>query len=241
MSARSDKCLGEYDYEVRVTGSPNEVVSNAHRGRGPCGGCPARADTGGRFVNPGLVNYGADLVFLAMDPSHYTDWGTYADWTAYNADRGERFKTEWRQSDQEAPRRCPGVFGRRYLARRRSEVSGRERPRGGGRYRRGLLSLFVLPPTRTPRGRSRGRRYDGENSAEQLLDGGYGLGVSPIKAGSGNCGGIYDASPPVVVSPRWANGWLGRNDNRRKARNAVLQVLGRRTPASSSRRDGPDG
>lgn len=67
----------------------------------------------------------------------------------------------------------------------------------------------------------------GNNPAEQLLDGIFELGVRSVKAGTRDSGSIYETEPPVVVSPHWANGWLGRHNNRAKVQTAIREVLGR--------------
>lgn len=81
---------------MEMSGSLNDIVTNARTGQGPCSGCPAHADTGGQFVNPGLLDYEAELMVLTMDPSHYIDWDAFTEWSDYNATTGERFKNEWR-------------------------------------------------------------------------------------------------------------------------------------------------
>lgn len=65
----------------------------------------------------------------------------------------------------------------------------------------------------------------GEDPARQVLDGVFGYDVGDLQTGSRDAGNLYDTNPPVVVSPHWGHGWLGRNENRSKVRDAILEVL----------------
>lgn len=73
----------------------NQIIHNARNGKGACNDCPAQHDTKGQFVNPGLLNPEAKVMFLTMDPSHHIDWNAYDDWSAYNADKSRLFKNKW--------------------------------------------------------------------------------------------------------------------------------------------------
>lgn len=212
-----------------MIGSLNEIVSNAQRGEEPCEGCPAHADTGGQFVNPGLLNYEADLMFLTMDPSHYIDWSKYAEWSEYNAEKGTLFKNKWRGGKAIAKvlNGVPGFWlddiwlGDAVKCPvendRAGDVNTAEAFTHCSSYLRRELEEVDPRVVVTM----------GNNPAEQLLDSIFDLGVGPIKAGTQNCGDIYETTPPVVVSPHWANGWLGRNDNRQKVEGSIREVLER--------------
>lgn len=207
----------------------DEIVSNAREGNGPCDGCPAQLDTHGEFVNPGLLSYEADLMFLTMDPSHYIDWTTYEDWSDYNADKGEQFKQNW-----------PGG---RALSKILDGIPGVT-----------LDDIWLADAIKCPVNNDRAGNVDsdevfthcasylkreiqsiqpqvivtmGNDPAEQLLDGLFEIGVGSISAGTKDCGQIYKTTPRVVISPHWANGWLGRHNNRTKVREAILEVLDR--------------
>lgn len=205
----------------------NEITFNARNGAGPCFGCPAQEDTQGEFVNPGLLNYNAELMFLTMDPSHYIDWGEYNDWSAYNADKGHEFKTNW-PGGNAISKILDGIHG----------IT--------------LDDIWLADAIKCPANNDRAGNIDsdeafahcstylereiqsvdpqvivtmGNDPAEQLLNGIFEVGVGSIRAGTRDCGQIYDTTPPVVISPHWANGWLGRHNNREKVRNAILKTF----------------
>lgn len=211
-----------------MTARLNEIVSNAKTGNGPCSGCPAHSDTGGQFVNPGLLNHEADLMFLTMDPSHYIDWNSYANWSEYNADKGLGFKNSWR--------------GGKAIRRVLSGVPGFD-----------IDDVWLADAVKCPVDNDRAGDVDtaeafahcasylrreiedirpvlivtmGNHPAEQLLNGIFKRDVGSIKAGTRDCGTIYHTSPPTVVSPHWSNGWLGRHGNRENVQDAMNEVLG---------------
>jgi len=205
----------------------DEIVSNARNGVGPCAGCPAQADTQGEFVNPGLLNYNADLMFLTMDPSHFIDWTQYDDWSAYNADKGHEFKTNW-PGGNAISKILDGIRGitldNIWLADaikcpvnndRAGNVNSDEAFAHCSTYLKREIKMIDPQVIVTM----------GNDPAEQLLNRIFEVGVESIHAGTGDCGQIYDTRPPVVISPHWANGWLGRHNNRAKVRNAILKVL----------------
>jgi len=205
----------------------NEIVSNAREGKGPCRGCPAQTDTQGKFVNPGLLNYDADLMFLTMDPSHYIDWETYEDWAAYNADKGQKFKADWRGGTaiSKILTGIPGItLNNIWLADaikcpvnndRAGNVNSNEAFSHCATYLEREIKNVSPKVVVTM----------GNDPAEQLLNGIFNLGIGSISAGTKDCGRTFNTTPPVVISPHWANGWLGRHNNRAKVRNAILDLL----------------
>lgn len=71
---------------------PTQIAQNAQTGCGPCEGCDAHTRTGGGFVNPGLSNPDADLLFVSEEPRHPVKWAEHDDWTDYNETWLPRFK-----------------------------------------------------------------------------------------------------------------------------------------------------
>lgn len=212
-----------------MTDSLNNIVFNARNGLGTCSGCPAHEDTQGRFVNPGLLNYEADVMILTMDPSHYIDWDAYADWGEYNATTGERFKTEWRGGSaiRKLLHGVPGVtIDDIWLADavkcpvendRAGDVDTAEAFDHCATYLRQEIKEVDPSVVVTM----------GNNPAEQLLDGIFDVGIGSVKAGTEDCGTTYDTDPAVVISPHWSNGWLGRHGNREKVQESIREVLER--------------
>lgn len=76
-----------------MTNSLNEIRTNAQNGEGPCEECPAYLDSEGKYVNPGIFNYDADVMFLTLDPSHNPSWEKYDTWVEYNEDHKWKFYT----------------------------------------------------------------------------------------------------------------------------------------------------
>lgn len=210
-----------------MTFDPDDIVSNAKNGTGPCRSCPAQQDSHGRFVNPGLIDPSADVMVLTMDPSHRTDWSRHDSWGDYNQHTARQFINRW-----------PGGKALRKLLRGIDGVD--------------ITDIWLADAVKCPVNNDLAgnistdevfehcsayleaeiARIDpvvivtmGNDPAEQLLDGIHGLGVAPIKAGTTHAGRHYEVDPPVVVSPHWANGWLGRHDNRSKVRQAIRDVL----------------
>lgn len=205
----------------------NQIVHNAQQGAGPCNGCPAQSDTAGRFVNPGLINPDAELMFLTMDPSHFIDWGHYTDWSEYNADIAPLFKEKW-----------PGG---RSIAKILSGIPGVT-----------LSDIWLADAVKCPVNNDKAGEVDteatfhhcstylrreieevkpsviitmGNDPAEQLLNGVFDRDIGSIRAGSEHCGQTYNTNPPVVISPHWAHGWLDRNGNREKVVHSLRKVL----------------
>jgi uracil-DNA glycosylase len=65
----------------------------------------------------------------------------------------------------------------------------------------------------------------GKDPARQILNGLYDYNIESLRTGSRDAGKTYETTPPVIVSPHWGHGWLGRNNNREKVRQAILDVL----------------
>lgn len=205
----------------------DRIVDNARAGTGPCAGCPAQRDTNGRLVNPGLIDPNADLMFLTMDPSHYTDWETYADWAEYNAAKTEMFIE-----------RAPGG---KAISKLLDGIPGAT-----------IEEIWLADAVKCPANNDRAGEVDadaafehcsaylteeiqlvdptvivtmGNDPAEQLLTGVFDRATGTIHAGTTDAGRVFETTPPVVVSPHWANGWLGRHDNREKVRKAIRQLV----------------
>lgn len=66
------------------------IIENGRNGTGVCSGCPAYKDGRSEHVHPGLGEFGADIMFLTIEPSskhtELIDWDEYSDWDAYNND-----------------------------------------------------------------------------------------------------------------------------------------------------------
>lgn len=211
----------------KTPASLDTIVSNAHRGEGPCTGCPAHEDTEGRFVNPGLLNPAGEIMFLTIDPSHYTDWSKYDSWAEYNAAKAPMF--------HKAP-------GGRALTKLLDDIPGID-----------LDDCWLADAIKCPVNNDRAttqidsaiafdhcRHYLadeiesvdpqvivtlGNDPSEQLLNDYYDLDLGTINAGTKHAGTSYDTDPPVIVSPHWANGWFGRHNNREKVRTAIQNHL----------------
>lgn len=206
----------------------NEIVENAQHGEGPCGGCPAHADTRGQFVNPGLINPDADLMFLTMDPSHRTDWSRHDDWEDYNQYTARKFINQWRggRAIRKLLRGIDGIdITDIWLADAvkcpvNNDLAGDVNPNKAFSHCSAYLKeeIATVDPAVIV--------TMGNDPAEQLLNGIYQLGVGSIKAGTTHAGKRYDVDPPVIVSPHWANGWLGRHNNREKVRRSIREILG---------------
>lgn len=210
-----------------MTFDPDEIVSNAQQGTGPCQGCPAQADTNGRFVNPGLIDPSADVMFLTMDPSHRTDWSRHDSWDDYNQHTAHKFITQWRGGTaiRKLLRGIDGVditdiwLADAIKCPANNDLAGSVNADDAFEHCSTYLETEIAtvdPQVIVTMG---------NDPAEQLLNGLYGLDIGPIKAGTTHAGRRYDVNPPVVVSPHWANGWLGRHDNRSKVRRAIVESL----------------
>jgi uracil-DNA glycosylase family 4 len=165
-------------------------------------------------------------MFLTMDPSHYIDWDSYENWAEYNADKGRQFKESW-----------PGGTA---LSKILSGIPGTT-----------LDDIWLGDAVKCPVNNNRAGDVNshevfahcssylkreiravnprviitmGNDPAEQLLNGIFEVDTESISAGTKDCGRIFQTSPPVIISPHWANGWLGRNNNRTKVREAILEM-----------------
>lgn len=210
-----------------MTFEPDAIVQNALSGTGPCTGCPAQADTGGEFVTPGLINPTADVMFVTMDPSHRTDWSKHKSWEEYNNETAQKFIRRW-PGGKAISRLLNGVPGVRisgiWLADAikcpvNNDLAGDVDVDEAFRHCRSYLidEIATVDP--------RVIVAMGNDPAEQLLNGIYDLDVGSIRAGTTHAGKTYETDPPVVVSPHWANGWLGRHNNRKKVRTAINSML----------------
>lgn len=64
--------------------APEAILENAQCGEGPCANCSVQKQTQGQFVNPGLGNVNADVMFISEEPRHIPDWDEYDSWAEYN-------------------------------------------------------------------------------------------------------------------------------------------------------------
>lgn len=205
----------------------NEIVQNARGGSGPCNGCPANEDTAGQYVNPGLIDPTADLMFLTMDPSHVTDWTQYSDWTEYNTAKSRLFIEEW-PGGQRLARLLEGIPGVTiddiWLADAvkcpvNNDLTGDVDADTAFEHCADYLQeeIEAVDPNVIV--------AMGEDPARQHLNGLYNRDIGPLRTGSRDAGTTYDTTPPVVVSPHWGHGWLGRNNNHEKVRRAIIDRL----------------
>lgn len=205
----------------------NNIVQNAQTGTGHCKGCPAHEDTNGAYVNPGLLDPSADLMFLTMDPSHTTEWSRYTDWSQYNEEKSQLFIDEW-PGGKSLPKLLDGIPGITindiWLADAvkcpvNNDLAGSVDTDAAFDHCKHYLEeeIEALDPKVII--------AMGEDPARQVLNGLFGYEIGKLKTGSRDPGTLYDTNPPVVVSPHWGHGWLGKNNNRAKVREAILDVL----------------
>lgn len=205
----------------------NQILHNARNGVGACAGCPAQNDTKGQFVNPGLLDPEARLMILTMDPSQFIDWDTYEDWSAYNDEKSQLFRNKW-PGGNAIRKILDGIpdtsIDNIWLADavkcpvnndRAGDVNTNEAFAHCSKYLKDEIRDLAPEVIVTM----------GNDPAMQLLNGVFNRNISSIRGGSRDCGRIFDTDPPVVISPHWANGWLGRNNNRVKVREAILDVF----------------
>lgn len=205
----------------------DKIVANARNGEGACSGCPAHLDSQGKFVNPGLVDPTGIRMFLTMDPRHYIDWSNYADWSEYNREKTRHFIEEWSGGKrlQNLLSRIPNITIEDIWLTDVIKCPVNNQ-RAGGLDIDGAFShcvnhlreeITVINPELIV--------TMGEDPTNQLLHGIFDMQLSNLKSGTRDAGRIFDTKPPVVVSPHWGHGWLGRNNNREKVRSAILSVL----------------
>jgi uracil-DNA glycosylase len=191
----------------------DSLVSNARNGCGRCDGCPAHRSGRSKYVNPGFFNPDANVVFVTIEPSHRFNWDDYENWEAYNATLSQRFRDAW-TGGQRLERllepfsfdledtwmtdaiKCPPPRG----------DDDKNRPEEFG-HCRGYLSDELVSTDRSA------VITLGNRAANRTL---RALGKSPgIVKTSHECGRRYPTDPPIIVSPHWSNGWLGRTTTER--------------------------
>lgn len=206
----------------------NQIVENAQNGQGPCDGCPAHQDSKGQNVNPGLLNYDAELMFITLDPSHSINWNRFQTWEQYNEEFARKF-AGWR--------------------------GGRRIQRMIQPLQLGLSDVWLADTIKCPVDNAL-RELDskaeidqafqhcgqylsqevadvdpavivslGEDTTRRLMSTVFDISTGPLKTGTGDCGKIYSTDPPVVVSPHWSHGWLDRSPNGRPNLEIVSESL----------------
>lgn len=193
---------------------PDNIVQNAQCGQGACKGCPAYEAHHGEFVNPGLLNPDAEIMFLTLDPSHRIDWDTYESWTDYNAEFSLKFAS-WPggKKIQEIidplgltlddvwlgdSVKCPvdnSLF----------RFSNPDNINQAFDHCQEYLATEIQatdPKVIVPLG---------EDAAIRLLDVVFSKRVPQLKTGTTDCGRVFDTNPPVIISPHWSHGWLDRS------------------------------
>lgn len=211
-----------------MTTELDQIIHNAQNGEGACQGCPAYEAHRGKFVNPGLLNPNAELMFLTMDPSHRIDWGQFDNWEEYNAVFSRNFQS-WRGGKKIAELIRP-------LGLALNDVwlgDSIKCPVDNALYR------FEDPNT-TSQAFDHCREYLvqevdridpkvivslGGDTTERVLDMLFNTKVSNIRTGTDDCGRVFDTDPPVVVSPHWSHGWLDRAPSGTKNLKIVQRAL----------------
>lgn len=209
-----------------MTESLEQIRHNAQNGEGACQDCPAQIDSQGQYVNPGIYNYDADVIFLTLDPSHDPEWEKYDTWQEYNEAHQWKFYT-WpggsRIAQIIAPRtsfqniwlgdsiKCPVANRLRRLSEPDQEKAAEHCRSYLTREIEEVGPEFIVTI--------------GGDSAERLLEAVYGIDEKRletqyglrdgIKPGSRDCGRQFlDLEPPVLISPSWSAtvgpGWLDR-------------------------------
>lgn len=192
---------------------PDAIRQNAQHGEGPCAGCPAYRESEGANVNPGLLNYDAELMFLTLDPSHSIDWADYEDWAEYNQEYSRRFAS-WRGGTKIAELIAPlGLtLDDVWLGDSiKCPVDNSRRQYDAGAIEEAYANCSAYL----------GREVDtidpavivtlGADPARRLLGTVFDRYVRELKPGTRDCGKVYRTDPPVVVSPHWSHGWLDRS------------------------------
>lgn len=209
--------------------SLDEMRHNAQNGLGYCDGCPAQEATDGEYVNPGLFDYDAEVMFVTMDPSHDPHWERHETWEEYNRECTERFKT-WSGYDplQTILRPLDGVS----LEEGAWVADSIKCPVDNSRRR---VNESEISETFDHCRHYLRREIDevdptvivtlGTDSGERVLAEYFDLGVS-LSPGSSDCGRVFGRlEPPVVISPHWFHGWLGRTTNGMKNVDIVKEKL----------------
>lgn len=209
--------------------SLDEIRYNAQNALGHCEDCPAQEATDGEYVNPGFLNYDADIMFITMDPSHDPHWERHETWDEYNRYYTERFKTTsgYRQLktllqpldsislDEDVwiadSIKCPVDNSRREV----SELEISETFEHCRHYLR--REIEEVDPTVIV--------TFGADSGERVLDEYFDVHVS-LNTGSSDCGRTFEQlNPPVIISPHWFHGWLDRTTNGVKNIDIVSEKL----------------
>lgn len=185
------------------------IRDNALEGRGACEACPAFEDGRSCRVNPGLFDPDGEVMLVTIEPSHRFDWDDYTDWEAYNDDVTRKFLEEWTGGpileSLLAPIadidmntvwmtdaiKCPPEGG----------VDDRVRDEEFAHCRTYLQEEIelVAPDVVVALGK---------NACLRTLSV---LGVDRDRVSTAReCGRIVETDPPVVISPHWSYGWLGR-------------------------------
>lgn len=197
-----------------MTDTLDKIIENAQTGHGPCSGCPAHADSGGQNVNPGLLNYDADLMFYTLDPSHSISWQQYDDWEEYNDEYARKF-ANWRGGRRIqrmiAPLnlglsdvwlgdtiKCPVDNSLRTLDTQ-SEID----------QAAAQCSQYLVQEVEEVNPHAIVSM--GEATTQRLLKTVFDITPGSLKTGTRDCGKIYNTDPPLVVSPHWSHGWLDRS------------------------------
>lgn len=197
-----------------MTKTLNQIVKNAQHGCGSCAGCPVQQETQGQNVNPGLLNYDAEVMFLTLDPSHAIEWDSYESWDEYNQDYRHRFAS-WRGG-----RKIRQIVASAGLTLEDVWI-------GDSIKCPVENSLNEFESQSTVR-----RAFDhcseylvneveqvdpavivtlGAEPAQRLLPTVFDVEIGPLKPGTRDCSKIIRTTPPVVISPHWSHGWLDRS------------------------------
>lgn len=218
----------QYSGDRPMSFEPDRIIHNAKNGSGPCDGCPAQRVHEGEYVNPGLLDPDAELMFLTMDPSHEIQWDNYVDWADYNESYSRKFAT-WRGGQKITELIEPLELGLEDVwlgdtikcpvdnARYRFEDSG-EIDRAFEHCRSYLVDEITAINPRVIVGM-------GADATRRVLDLAFDIEVGALKTGTGDCGRVFDTQPPVVASPHWSHGWLDRAPTGRRNLDIVQDAL----------------
>lgn len=219
-----------------MTKELDEIVRNARTGKGQCRGCPAQAEHSGEFVNPGLLNYDAEVMFLTLDPSHRIDWDKYDSWSEYNQEYSRRFAS-WRGGKKIAELveplnmtledvwlgdtiKCP-VDNSLYRFDDSAKIeSAFDHCQSYLQQEVETVDPAVIVAL-------------GEDAAKRTLDLVFDRSIGELRTGTADCGRVFDTEPPVVASPHWSHGWLDRTPtgtrNLERVQDALVDVYNSRS------------
>lgn len=206
----------------------DRIVENAQQGRGQCKGCPAHEIHEGQYVNPGLLNYNAEIMFMTLDPSHQIDWSKYETWEEYNREYSQRFAT-WRGGKKIAELIEPlGLtlndvwLGDSIKCPVDNSLHRFDNPakiEAAFDHCQDYLVQEVKainPELIVTLGADTTRR-----TLQMLFD----MSTGELKSGTDDCGRIFETEPPVIVSPHWSHGWLDRAPTGRRNLDIVQDAL----------------